>query len=99
MPLQQISRIATLFYEQVCDVLQTTKKNEINIILGNFNAKIGREAKEVGKYGLRYRNDNRMAIEITDKICSFNFIWKRNMSSKTHYDLPLHRLYMEIAMR
>jgi len=39
--------------------LQTIKRNEINIILGDFNAKLGRTTAEeiVEKYNLDDRND------------------------------------------
>jgi hypothetical protein len=43
---------------QLRDAVRTTKKNEINIFLGDFNAKIGRGAAEgvIAKYSLEDRN-------------------------------------------
>jgi len=34
------------FYKQLRDALRTTKKNEINIVLAHFNAKVGQETVE-----------------------------------------------------
>jgi len=49
----------TQLYVQFRDALRTTNRNEINIILGDFNAKVeyGTAEKVVGKYDLDDRND------------------------------------------
>jgi len=50
---------AIQFYVQLRDALQRIKRNEINIILGDFNTKLGRIMAEeiVEKYNLDDRND------------------------------------------
>jgi len=40
MPLDKHDSDTAQFYEQLRDALRTTKKNKINIILSDFNAKI-----------------------------------------------------------
>ncbi|XP_030765797.1 uncharacterized protein LOC115889859 [Sitophilus oryzae] len=47
------------FYRQLDQVLRLTKSNEINLVLGDFNAKVGkgRLGSVVGNYGLGERND------------------------------------------
>jgi hypothetical protein len=46
------------FYNQIINVMKYTKRHDINIICGNFNAKIDNERVEniVGDYGLGRRN-------------------------------------------
>ena len=47
------------FYQTLEDSLKLTKKHEINIVMGDFNAKIGQGTVEnvVGRYGLGTRNE------------------------------------------
>jgi len=47
------------FYDEVKELLKLTKKHDVNIIMGDFNAKIGRGRVEglVGSYGLGERNE------------------------------------------
>lgn len=47
------------FYKQAEQLLSITKKHDINIIVGDMNAKVGRREVKgiVGKYGLEDRND------------------------------------------
>uniref|UniRef100_A0A8D9EGU9 Craniofacial development protein 2 n=1 Tax=Cacopsylla melanoneura TaxID=428564 RepID=A0A8D9EGU9_9HEMI len=50
------------FYEQLNEVMRTTKKQDIKIILGDFNAKVGSDNEGVelvmGRHGAGTRNDN-----------------------------------------
>lgn len=50
------------FYEQLTDVVRTAKTQDIKIILGDFNAKVGSDNEGVelvmGKHGEGVRNDN-----------------------------------------
>lgn len=48
-----------IFYDEVKELLKLTKKHDVNIIMGDFNAKIGRGRVEglVGSYGLGERNE------------------------------------------
>ena len=48
-----------VFYEQLSTALKHTKKEEVNIILGDMNAKIGQGKVEdvVGGFGLGVRNE------------------------------------------
>lgn len=47
------------FYEEIGCALQHVKSGEINILMGDFNAKVGNEAYETttGKFGLGTRNE------------------------------------------
>lgn len=47
------------FYEQLDNVIKLTKRQDVTIIMGDFNAKVGEEeaADCVGRYGLGERND------------------------------------------
>ena len=47
------------FYEQLNSLIKLTKSDEITIIIGDFNAKIGKGKEEdlVGAYGLGLRID------------------------------------------
>ena len=47
------------FYEQLNSLFKLTKSDEITIIIGDFNAKIGEGKEEdlVGEYGLGLRNN------------------------------------------
>lgn len=76
------------FYKELRQVLSYTRKNENTIILGDFNAKVGRGRVEkiVGEYGLGERNDR------GDTLVQFcqeeNFI-----ITNTWFKLPARRLY------
>ena len=76
------------FYEEVERVLQTTKCNEINIIMGDFNAKIGRgrENNIVGPFGLGIRNER------GDRLVEFCSKYKFTIAN-TWSDQPKRRLY------
>lgn len=44
------------FYEHLKSIIRLTKKHEINIVIGDFNAKVG-QGDIVGNFGLGERND------------------------------------------
>ena len=76
------------FYEHLKTVIDITKKNEVNIIMGDFNAKIGRgEAGEhVGKFGLGVRNPR------GDRL--IQFCQEQDLVvMNTCFELPPRRLY------
>ncbi|XP_030760715.1 craniofacial development protein 2-like [Sitophilus oryzae] len=76
------------FYRQLDQVLRLTKSNEINLVLGDFNAKVGkgRLGSVVGNYGLGERNDRG---EKLIQYCEENNLTITN----TWYKLPSRRLY------
>lgn len=76
------------FYAQVSKVVNNIPKKEIQIILGDFNAKIGkgRSGNYVGPHGLGDRNDN------GEKLCTF--AGENNLViMNTFFELPPRRLY------
>ena len=50
------------FYEQLEEILDSTKEKDVNILLGDFNAKVGNENRGyencMGRYGLGIMNEN-----------------------------------------
>ncbi|XP_068625267.1 craniofacial development protein 2-like [Battus philenor] len=76
------------FYKQTEQLIKVTKKHDINIILGDMNAKVGRREVKgtVGKYGLGERNDR------GDRLVQFcqdqDFV-----IMNTYFQLPHRRLY------
>lgn len=76
------------FYEQLRAALKHTKKEEINIIMGDMNAKIGQGKVEdvVGDFGLGVRNERG---ERLIEFCQEMDITIMN----TFFKLPLRRLY------
>lgn len=77
-----------LFYEQVGEALSYTKKRDINIIMGDFNAKVGGVStnKVVGRFGLGERNDRGDRLI---QFCTDNDLVVHN----TWFQLPKRRLY------
>ena len=76
------------FYEDLKELLKITKSGEVTIILGDFNAKIGKGRVEniVGEYGLGERSDR------GDRLVQF--CQEENLVvTNTWFQLPLRRLY------
>lgn len=77
-----------ILYQQLDDVLNHLKKDEINFIMGDFNAKIGkgRRSDLVGEYGLGESNER------GDRL--YEFAQEHDMVvTNTWYRLPKRRLY------
>ncbi|XP_063391819.1 uncharacterized protein LOC134677313 [Cydia fagiglandana] len=76
------------FYEGIEQLLKSVKSQDINIIMGDLNAKVGQgeEGKIVGKFGLGKRNDrgNRLV-----EFCSENNL----VITNTWFQHPARRLY------
>lgn len=80
------------FYNQIKQIQKATKNNEVNIILGDFNAKIGsgRVLDIVGEYGLGNRNER------GDRLVQF--CQEENMMvTNTWFKLPPRRLYTWVS--
>lgn len=76
------------FYSDIKQLIKATKKNEVNIVMGDFNAKIGKGKVEdiVGNYGLGVRNDRGDLL--------LQFCQEENlMIANTWFQLPDRRLY------
>ena len=76
------------FYEQIDQVLRSTKPRDSTIILGDFNSKIGKgkSGKHVGEYGLGIRNER------GDRL--LQFCQENDMIiTNTFFKLPNRRLY------
>lgn len=76
------------FYKHIDEALKVTKKHEINVILGDFNAKIGkgRVKNIVGEHGLGIRNERgEWLMEYCEE--------KDLVVTNTWYQLPPRRLY------
>ncbi|XP_072933758.1 uncharacterized protein [Epargyreus clarus] len=76
------------FYRQTEKLIRVTKKHDINIILGDMNAKVGRREVKgtVGKHGLGERNDR------GDRLVQF--CQDQNLViMNTFFQLPPRRLY------
>jgi exonuclease III len=77
-----------IFYEQIKEMLKLTKKHEINIIMGDFNSRIGKEryGDLVGPFGLGTRNERGERL--------VQFCQEEDMkATNTWYQLPPRRLY------
>lgn len=77
-----------VFYEDVQKAVDQTKPQDVTIVMGDFNAKVG-EGKDmdvVGEFGLGVRNDrgDRMV-----QFCQENYMTVMN----TYFKLPPRRLY------
>lgn len=79
---------ALQFYSEINQALKLTKKNDINLIMGDFNAKVGRGrcGNVVGDFGLGSKNERGdMLIEFCEE--------KDFIVSNTWFQLPPRRLY------
>ncbi|XP_037931408.1 craniofacial development protein 2-like [Teleopsis dalmanni] len=76
------------FYAELNELMRLTKSHEINIIQGDFNAKVGKGEVNgvVGQYGLGERNDT------GDRLIQFCQEYKLK-TSNTMFNLPPRRLY------
>ena len=76
------------FYGQIEQAIKLTKSNEINIILGDLNAKVGKGKVEgiVGDWGIGERNDRGGRLV---QFCDENNL----VITNTWYKLPPRRLY------
>ncbi|XP_029162270.1 craniofacial development protein 2-like [Nylanderia fulva] len=77
-----------IFYEQIKEMLKLTKKHDMNIIMGDFNSRIGKERYEdlVGPFGLGIRNERGERL--------VQFCQEEDMRvTNTWYQLPPRRLY------
>ena len=76
------------FYSQLQEVLDKAPKKDMIITMGDFNAKVGRQADEkvAGKFGLGQRNE---AGDTLVDFCKENQLWIAN----THYQQHARRLY------
>ncbi|XP_011174808.3 craniofacial development protein 2 [Solenopsis invicta] len=83
-----------IFYEQIKEMLKLTKKHEINIIMGDFNSRIGKERYEylVGPFGLGTRNERGERLV---QCCQEEDMRATN----TWYQLPPRRLYTWRSLR
>lgn len=76
------------FYSEIKQLLKMTKQNEINIIMGDLNAKIGEGRVEniVGDYGLGERNERGdLLVEFCQE--------EQLVVANTWFKLPKRRLY------
>lgn len=76
------------FYDQLRDLMKSIKGNEVTIIMGDFNAKVGNEPEDgiVGRYGLGTRNDRGDRLV---QFCREN----KMVVCNTFFQLPPRRLY------
>lgn len=76
------------FYADLEELLKNNKRHEVTIIMGDFNAKIGRGKVDniVGKFGLGVRNERGDRLL---QFCQENEM----IITNTFYDLPPRRLY------
>ena len=77
-----------VFYEQLKAALKHTKKQELNLLMGDFNAKVGKGAVDstVGQFGLGTRNDRGdRLIQFCQEVDS--------VIMNTFFQLPPRRLY------
>lgn len=83
------------FYQQIQEIMRGTKNIDINIIMGELNAKIGKGRFEniIGEYGLGDRNER------GDRLLQF-YQEKSLVVTNTWFKLPPRRLYyLEITPR
>lgn len=76
------------FYQQIQDIMRGTKNGDINIVMGDFNSKIGRGGFEniIGEYGLGERNER------GDRL--LQFCQERSLVvANTWFKLPPRRIY------
>ncbi|XP_045466612.1 craniofacial development protein 2-like [Harmonia axyridis] len=76
------------FYHQIEELLKLTKSNQMTVIMGDINAKIGRgkEDPNFGEFGLVIRNDRGDRFK---RFCNENNL----IIANTFFDLPERRLY------
>lgn len=76
------------FYSQIIDILEKLPKQDLNIVMGDFNSKIGkgREGDFIGPYGLGERNDRGNLLSIFAGEQGFAVM-------NTFFTLPPRRLY------
>lgn len=77
-----------IFYEQLQYILKLTKKRDVTIVMGDYNAKIGEGGYQdyVGKFGLGQRNER------GDRLLQF-CVEEDLVISNTLFKLPKRRLY------
>lgn len=77
-----------LFYELIKQTIESLKRRDITILLGDFNAKVGkgRNDKYIGEYGLGTRNER------GDRLVQF-CQEEEMIITNTFYKLPNRRLY------
>uniref|UniRef100_A0A8D8LPD3 Craniofacial development protein 2 n=1 Tax=Cacopsylla melanoneura TaxID=428564 RepID=A0A8D8LPD3_9HEMI len=77
-----------LFYDQINEALKIVKKNDILLVMGDFNSKIGQGSNglNVGQYGLGERNER------GDRLIQF-CTEKDLIITNTYFKLPPRRLY------
>lgn len=83
-PVEQLEE----FYEQIKYIRRSLKKQDLNIIMGDFNAKVGKgEANEVvGRFGLGERNEQGTRL--------IEFCQEADLTIvNTWFELPNRRLY------
>lgn len=76
------------FYSQIKDLIKKLPKQEMLILMGDFNAKVGkgREGKHIGPYGLGVRNGRGETLSV--------FASEHDLViTNTFYKLPDRRLY------
>lgn len=76
------------FYDEIKELLKLTRKHDVNVIMGDFNAKIGKGRFEnlVGPYGLGTRNER------GDRL--LEFCQEEHLTiTNTWFQLPPRRLY------
>lgn len=76
------------FYKEIQDLLQMTKNHEINLVIGDFNAKVGKgEVPRIaGNFGLGARNERGDILVQFCQECDFAIM-------NTYFQLPPRRLY------
>lgn len=76
------------FYKDIDTVMKLTKSRDVNIVLGDFNAKVGESPKNdfMGSFGLGERNDRGDRLLL---FCEEN----RMVLTNTFFKLPKRRLY------
>ena len=80
------------FYEDLDQIYEECQKRDVKIIIGNLNAKIGREERFrpiIGKYRVHtLSNDN--GIRLINFVCSKNMVVARTLLS--HKDIQVHKV-------
>jgi len=77
-----------VFYKSISEVLKMTKREDVNIVMGDFNAKVGADPQGdvVGAWGLGVRNDRGERM--------IQFCQEENLIvANTYFQLPARRLY------
>ena len=81
------------FYEDLQDLLELTPKKDVLFIIGNWNAKVGRQETPgvTGKFGFGIRNE---AGQRLIEFCQENAL----VIANTLFQQQKKRLYMDIAI-